>query len=375
MSEQPRRSHQASAETFFLRSLEKFHDFIEFSPLEITVAENLHPEIKSQTISALEAIGKFLHVEQSYICYRAAANQVLQLVQWSHSPDQDLVVVNPKPQTKYKLYSKTIQPELIFVGSERSSGTQDQDIFRNAGISSTLHIPMFLDDSIQGWLGFHGFQTELDISKGLIMLIWMFGLILVGGLENPSPEEPDYHDSSPFWKYLRQFDFASFSNGHSNQLIDITLQIAENIGLSQKTMDTMLQGAFLHDVGKFTIPEQILEKREQLTQEEIQVIKYHPSIAYDLLSQIPVLKHAVEIPHCHHEYWNGSGYPRGLKGEEIPLEARIFAIVDVYDALCSDRPYREAWRKSDAINYIKYQAGIQFDPAVVPEFLKVVGAK
>jgi HD-GYP domain-containing protein (c-di-GMP phosphodiesterase class II) len=137
----------------------------------------------------------------------------------------------------------------------------------------------------------------------------------------------------------------------------------------------MMQGAFLHDVGKFTIPEQILDKRNQLTQEEIKVIKYHPSIAYDLLSQIPVLKNATEIPHCHHESWDGSGYPRGLSGDEIPLEARIFSIVDVYDALLSNRPYRKAWTKAEAVEYIIRNAGIRFDPQVVPEFLRVVGAE
>ncbi|MEN8241531.1 MAG: HD-GYP domain-containing protein [Chloroflexota bacterium] len=372
MSNQFSYTSESASEKYFLRSLVKFQEFLDLSPLKIELAENLHPEINVQTITALEAIGKFLQVDQSYICYKEPDKPNLQLIHWNRLPECGCVLANPKYQTEYRLFSQTEAAELILIDRDIDPSQGEQQLFSEAGINSTLHIPMFHESSIQGWLGFSGFQEEIEISKGLILLVWMFGLILVGGLEHHSPSEPEYRDSSPFWKYLRQFDFSTFANGHSDQLINITLQIAENLGFSEDTLDTILQGAFLHDVGKFKIPEEILEKKKFLTSEEFKVIKYHPSIAYELLSQIPVLKHAVEIPHCHHEYWDGSGYPRGLKGEEIPLPARIFAVADVYDALCSDRPYRKAWAKIDAINYIKDNAGIQFDPDIVPEFLKVV---
>jgi HD-GYP domain-containing protein (c-di-GMP phosphodiesterase class II) len=374
MSDQNANSSESTSERIFLRSLEQFKEFLDITPLEIELAEGLNPRIHSQTVTALEAIGKFLQVDQSYICYKEPGKKSLQVVQWSRFPKPPNVLANPKYQTEYRLFSTNQPTELILVKDDSEISKESTEGFSEVGISSTLHIPMFHESKIQGWLGFSGFQQEIDISKGLILLVWMFGLILVGGLENPNPSEEDIHDSSPFWTYLHRFDFSTFANGHSDQLINITRQIAENLGFTEETLNVILQGAFLHDVGKFTIPDEILEKKQLLTTEEVKVIKYHPSTAFKLLSQIPVLKNAVEIPYCHHEYWDGTGYPQGLKGEEIPLTARIFAVADVFDALCSDRPYRKAWNKIDAINYIKDNSGTQFDPAVVPEFLKVVQA-
>jgi HD-GYP domain-containing protein (c-di-GMP phosphodiesterase class II) len=362
-----------STETHFSSSIEKFQTYREIESLEIALAENIHPYIKHQTQVALEAMGRFLQVEHSYICYKESTAKIHQLIQWNSSHTNSQVLTLSDKQTHYRLFRKTPPAELVFVKNGSTFSKKDIEIFSNVGITSTLHVPLFLEDSVHGWLGFHGFKQEIDISKGLLLLIWMFGLIVMGGLEKPTIDTGELNASNSFWKYVRQFDYSWFTNGHSQQLIEITRKIAENIGFSEQMLDVMLQGAFLHDVGKFTIPDEILEKKNKLTAEEIKVIRYHPSIAYNLLSQIPILKNATEIPHCHHEYWNGSGYPRGLKGEEIPLEARIFAIADVYDALCSDRPYREAWKKSDAIEYIKFNAGSQFDPEVVPEFLKVVG--
>ena len=102
-------------------------------------------------------------------------------------------------------------------------------------------------------------------------------------------------------------------------------------------------------------------------------MKKHPTYAWELLSPIKYLRPALDIPYCHHERWNGRGYPRGLKGEEIPLSARIFAVVDVWDALISDRPYRPAWSREKALEYIKEQAGHHFDPQVVEKFLELLG--
>ena len=128
----------------------------------------------------------------------------------------------------------------------------------------------------------------------------------------------------------------------------------------------------LHDMGKIAIPDSILLKPGPLTEEEWAVMKLHPVYAYEWLSGIPFLKKALEVPYAHHERWDGSGYPRGLKGLEIPLSARIFAVADVYDALTSDRPYRKAWPKEKALAYIREEAGKQFDPEVVEAFLKLM---
>jgi HD-GYP domain-containing protein (c-di-GMP phosphodiesterase class II) len=133
------------------------------------------------------------------------------------------------------------------------------------------------------------------------------------------------------------------------------------------------RGALLHDMGKIGIPDSILHKPDKLTDEEWKIMRKHPQLAYDMLYPIEYLRPALEIPLTHHEKWDGTGYPRGLKGEEIPIVARLFAVVDVWDALTSDRPYRPAWSQDEALAYIREQSGKHFDPQVVDLFFKVVG--
>ncbi len=125
-------------------------------------------------------------------------------------------------------------------------------------------------------------------------------------------------------------------------------------------------------IGKMGVPDNILLKPGELTEEEWQQMRMHPVYAYDLLSHIAYLHEALDIPYCHHEKWDGAGYPRGLKGEEIPLSARIFAVVDVWDALISERPYRVAWTKEKSLEYIRASAGTHFDPQVVNAFMQIL---
>lgn len=162
------------------------------------------------------------------------------------------------------------------------------------------------------------------------------------------------------------------TEGHSQRVTDLTVKIARRFGIDEEEIIHIHRGALLHDIGKMGVPDSILLKPDKLTDEEWQIMKMHPVYAYQLLSGIEYLHPAMDIPYCHHERWDGNGYPRGLKGEEIPLPARIFAVVDVYDALTSDRPYRKAWTKEEAVRYIKEQAGKQFDPKVVDVFLEII---
>lgn len=157
---------------------------------------------------------------------------------------------------------------------------------------------------------------------------------------------------------------------HIQRVTELGMQLAELMGLSSETLVYIRRGALLHDIGKIAIPDAILRKAGPLNEEEWQIVRKHPQYARDLLVNIPYLRSAIDIPYCHHEKWDGSGYPRGLKGEQIPLAARIFAVVDVYDALTSNRPYRSAWPPEKALAYIQEQAGTHFDPQVVEVFLK-----
>ena len=159
------------------------------------------------------------------------------------------------------------------------------------------------------------------------------------------------------------------TEGHSFRVTELTIRLARGMGFSETDIVHIRRGALLHDIGKMGVPDSILLKPGKLTEEEWVIMKKHPQLAYEMLSPIPYLKAALDIPHSHHEKWDGTGYPHGLKGEQIPLAARIFAIADVWDALTSNRPYREAWPPEKAYTYIREQSGTHFDPKVVEAFL------
>jgi HD-GYP domain-containing protein (c-di-GMP phosphodiesterase class II) len=160
------------------------------------------------------------------------------------------------------------------------------------------------------------------------------------------------------------------TEGHTQRVTEMTMRLARIIGFSDKELAYVRQGALLHDVGKLGIPDNILLKPGALTDEEWIIMRKHPVYAYEWLSPIAYLQPALDIPYCHHEKWDGSGYPRGLSGTSIPLAARIFAIVDVYDALTSDRPYRKAWTQEKVAGHIREQSRKHFDPAVAEAFLR-----
>jgi putative two-component system response regulator len=161
------------------------------------------------------------------------------------------------------------------------------------------------------------------------------------------------------------------TQGHSQRVTEMTLHLARAIGIGGDKLVHIRWGALLHDIGKMGIPDSILHKAGPLTDEEWEIMHRHPVYAYELLSPIAYLRPALDIPYCHHEKWDGSGYPRGLKGEQIPLAARIFAVVDVWDALHSDRSYRAAWPEEKIYSHIRDQAGMYFDPQVVKVFLNI----
>ncbi len=162
------------------------------------------------------------------------------------------------------------------------------------------------------------------------------------------------------------------SQGHANRLVDHTLKLARRMEYPEERMLDLRRGVLLHDIGKMGIPDSILLKPGPLTEEEWQVMHMHPVYAYEMLSKIGELKSAMDVPYCHHEHWDGSGYPRGLKGEEIPLAARLFSVVDIWDALTNDRPYRKAWEKTRVVEYLQENAGKTLDPSAVSEFVTML---
>lgn len=158
---------------------------------------------------------------------------------------------------------------------------------------------------------------------------------------------------------------------HSQRVTEMTLRIAKEMGITDDELIHIRRGTLLHDIGKLAIPDSILLKPGPLNDDEWEIMRRHPVYAYELISPIQFLHPALDIPYCHHERWNGSGYPRGLSGEQIPLAARIFAVVDVWDALRSNRTYRKAWPLEEVEEHIRQNSGKYFDPRVVDLFLKI----
>ena len=161
------------------------------------------------------------------------------------------------------------------------------------------------------------------------------------------------------------------TEGHSQRVTQTTVEFAKRINIPQEKIEGIRRGALLHDVGKLGIPDAILLKPGKLTEEEWVVMRRHPVYAHEWLSSIEYLRPSLEIPYCHHEKWDGSGYPRQLRGDEIPLSARLFAIVDVWDALCSERPYHTPMPEDKVLDYIRNESGRHFDPALIEVFLKM----
>lgn len=165
------------------------------------------------------------------------------------------------------------------------------------------------------------------------------------------------------------------TTGHSVRVAELTVELARRMAVSPAQLENIRRGALLHDMGKMAMPDSILLKRGPLSEDEWKIMRQHPLFASQMLNDIPFLRPAVEIPACHHERWDGSGYPRGLAGEEIPISSRIFSVVDAWDSLCSGRPYRSAVPPEQAHEIIKTGAGSQFDPRIVAAFFEMMGGR
>jgi putative nucleotidyltransferase with HDIG domain len=165
------------------------------------------------------------------------------------------------------------------------------------------------------------------------------------------------------------------TEGHTLRTAEYTVHLARLLGVAESDIPHLRRGALLHDIGKMAIPDSILRKPAELDEAEWQVMREHPRIAYTLLSTIEFLKPAIDIPYCHHESWDGYGYVQGLAGEQIPFWARIFTVIDVWDAMRSDRPYRKAIPEEEVLGYIRQESGRKFDPRVVEAFFEMLSRR
>ena len=252
--------------------------------------------------------------------------------------------------------------------------------FHREGFVSYVGAPLIVKGQVRGVLEIfqrNPFDLNLEQRAFLEMLAGQAAIAidsaqLFENLESSNSElMMAYEETIEGWS--RAMDLRDKeTEGHTQRVTELTLRLANSLGVKPGELVHLRRGALLHDIGKMGVPDNILRKPGPLTDEEWVIMHRHPQLAYDMLAPILYLRPAVDIPWCHHEKWDGTGYPRGLKGQEIPLAARIFAVVDVWDALCSDRPYRKAWPVDKVRSYIQEQAGKYFDPRIVESFLREV---
>ena len=231
------------------------------------------------------------------------------------------------------------------------------------GILEVFHRSLFTPD--QNWLDF------LEVLAGQTAIA-VDSANLFTDLQYSNAELFNAYDST-IEGWSRALDLRDKeTEGHTQRVTELTLKLARAAGISEKELIHLRRGALLHDIGKMGVPDSILLKPDKLTDEEWVIMRKHPTFAFELITPIAYLRQALNIPYCHHEKWDGSGYPRGLKGEQIPLAVRLFSIVDVWDALRSDRPYRQGWSKERVMEHIKSLSGTHFEPKAVELFLNIV---
>jgi putative nucleotidyltransferase with HDIG domain len=224
--------------------------------------------------------------------------------------------------------------------------------------------------------------TKFDILLPIIILLLVaaaFIWVVVGNMENHLERVKEseaelrktYDLTLGAWAKVLEYRDKE-TEGHSRRLVELSARLAEALGLTSEEIEHLRRGALLHDIGKLAIPDEILLKPGELNDAERRMMEKHPAYAKQMLAQVDFLQPCVEVAYGHHERWDGLGYPEGLKGEEIPLSARIFAVVDQWDALTSDRPYRQAWTREKVIAYIQENAEKIYDPEIVKVFLTII---
>jgi PAS domain S-box-containing protein len=274
------------------------------------------------------------------------------------------------------------QKPVAFVSQETDAYVLDQwFIWQQEQFKVYVGVPLMINRDVKGVLEVFRREPDLLDAQSQHFLEILAGQAAIAidqhelfdGLQRSNEELRQAYDATiEGWSQAMDLRDRE-TEGHTQRVTALTCWMAqEYFHFDEEELLWMRRGALLHDIGKLGVPDSILLKEGPLTPEEWVIMKTHPHMAYEMIVSIDYLRDAVDIPHFHHEKWDGSGYPHGLAGQDIPLAARIFAIVDVWDALTSDRPYRKAWSEEDALQFIREQAGKHFDPAVVEAFFAVM---
>jgi putative nucleotidyltransferase with HDIG domain len=275
-----------------------------------------------------------------------------------------------------------IERKTVFVSADLDSqlDADTSAIYRKEGFVTYAGVPLIAKGEIKGVLEVYHRSAHRPETEWLNLLETLAGQAAIAidnaqlfeNLQQSNIELALAYDAT-IAGWSRAMDLRDReTEGHTQRVTELTLKLARAMKINEPELAQIRRGALLHDIGKMGVPDNILLKSDRLTDEEWEKMRQHPVWAHEMLSSIRYLQPALDIPYCHHEKWDGSGYPRGLKGEEIPLAARIFAVADVWDAITSDRPYRKGWSEEDALKYIEEQSGKYFDPNVVQEFFRLI---
>ncbi|MEW6405219.1 MAG: HD domain-containing phosphohydrolase, partial [Chloroflexota bacterium] len=258
-----------------------------------------------------------------------------------------------------------------------------REMLRREEFVSYFAVPLIAKGEVKGVLEiFHRkpIRADMDWLNFLDALGWQTAIAVDNALLFEGIQRSNFDLAMAYDETIEGWSMAldlrdKETEGHTQRVTEMTIQLAEAMGFRGPDLVHIRRGALLHDIGKMGVPDHILLKPDALTPEEWVIMKRHTEFAFDMLHPIAYLRPALHIPYCHHEKWDGTGYPRGLAGIQIPLEARLFAIVDVWDAITSDRPYRKKWSKRKALKFIRDQSGKHFDPQVVEKFLEEIIGK
>jgi HD-GYP domain-containing protein (c-di-GMP phosphodiesterase class II) len=267
------------------------------------------------------------------------------------------------------------------------AGTQTDDpiilnhpLMRSEGFFVYYATPLIAHGQVKGVLEvFRRSPRKLDLEwSELFESLALQGAIAVDNYESFEKLQRTHSElalacDSTIEGWCRAVDLrAQEAEGHSFRVADLAVRLAEKAGIAPEQMISIRRGSLLHDIGMIGIPDRILWKADNLTEDEWKLMHEHPKLAEDLLSPIEFLRPSMDIPRYHHERWDGKGYPHHLSGTDIPPAARLFSVVDVWDSLQSQRPFRNAWPRMEAINYIRKASGSQFEPSAVSAFLDLL---
>lgn len=338
-------------------------------------------EVDSSIEIGLKEITEFMEIDYADILILSEDRKTWKITyQWSASHLSPFIHPTQSIPTGELVWSeiKLFQGEAIKINTFDDYPAEaqiDRRFSESEGAKSLLSVPIRGQEQLTfGCIDLISYTNQINWSDSDVTHMKIIGDSIANLLERKRAEEnlaEAYDTTLEGWaKALELRD--KETEGHSRRVTEATVAVARAMEINDEELTHIRRGSILHDIGKMGIPDDILRKNGPLTDEERLIVQKHPTTAYELLKPITYLGNALDIPYCHHEKWDGTGYPRGLKGEEIPLAARIFAIVDVWDALSSDRPYRSAWPQEKVAQYLIAESGKHFDPQVMDVFLQMM---